>query len=258
MRTNKTKQKLDAGQVAVGTFSLSSSHHAVGALAAAGFDFVMLDMEHTELTHETLALLVRTADACDVTPLVRAQDGSRAAILKTLEAGAQGVMVPMVNTPEQAREIVNWAKYQPVGKRGLFWSSYNSQYAKMPFLDHLKSCNDNTLVIVQIETAQALENVEAIAATPGVDVLLIGPADLSGELGVPGEFTHPQVQAAVERILSACKHAGKPSATASRNQAYLKHCLAHGCRMVVWDQDMLMLRRAAEQEIQMVKGLLPA
>ena len=256
MRTNQTKQKLQNGEIAVGIFTLSADPHVTGVIAATGFDFVIYDLEHTSLTFERLEWLVRTADACGITPMVRVASGEKRDLLPALECGVQGVMVPVVETEAQAREAVRHARYFPEGQRGMYYLGYPSGYAGLSVRDHFASANRELLLIAQIETAQGVENAAAIAAVPGIDVVFVGPADLSQSLGIPGEWDDPRLLAAVERVLGAAAAAGKCAGVLPTNPTRAAEWAAAGARFQTWNQEMTIFKQALAQEAERIERTL--
>ena len=173
----------------------------------AGCDFVLFDMEHSGFGFETVKTGLRYFEAAGVPVIVRAPSKDYAHIARACDAGAEGVMIPMVNTPEEARAIVSHMKYFPQGQRGVALGIAHDNYSatKAPVADRLQAANDRTTFFCQIETAQGAQNVEAIAAVDGVDCIWVGQFDLSTSLGIPGQFDHPTYIAAMERIVAAAK-----------------------------------------------------
>ncbi len=209
---NILKEKLAQGKQPLGTFVGTASPAVVECLGCAGLDFVILDNEHSPVEAETTAAMVRAAELRNVTPLARVREISRPAILKLLDVGVQGLIIPDVRGTEDVRRVVDYAKYAPVGRRG-FCPSRKDGWGTDPqcgVLDTMAHFNQETLVIPQCETAEALSDIETIAAMDGVDGIFIGPFDLSISMGMPGDFENPQFRAALARILSACRAAGKP------------------------------------------------
>ena len=176
---NRFLEKYRAGGKSLGTFTHLLSAPAVEALARAGLDYVIIDIEHSPIGAEHAAELISTASGAGLAPFVRIDEISRSPVLKMLDAGAAGLIVPQLESVEQAEKLVSWA-------------------------------NENTLLIPQCETAGCLEHIEEIVAVEGVDGIFIGPFDLSIALGIPGRFDDARHIAAVERVRLACERAGKP------------------------------------------------
>lgn len=204
MRSNATKRKLMAGDAVIGVNVQIDHPWLVELIGAAGFDFVMLDGEHGA-AYNNLPTLIMAADAAGVTPIVRVPDHGRAHLLWALESGAAGVQVPMVDTPEQAQALVFETKYAPVGGRGFSNATRAAGYGVVPTIQHADESNRETLLIVQIETVQALERAAEIAAVPGVDMIFIGPADLAQSMGYAGQSKAPEVIAAMTACIAAVR-----------------------------------------------------
>lgn len=209
---NTLKEKLSQGKHPLGTFVDTGSPAVVECLGCAGLDFVILDNEHSPAEAETTAAMVRAAELRGMTPLARVREISRPAILKLLDVGVQGLIIPDVRSTDDIRRILLYAKYAPVGQRGFCPTRKDGWGADGlgTVLDTMAHFNAETLVIPQCETAEALTDIESIVAMEGVDGIFIGPFDLSISMGMPGDFDDPQFKAALERILTACHAAGKP------------------------------------------------
>ena len=185
-----------------GTWISSSSPVCADALKGLGFDWYMIDTEHAQVNPETLASIVALLGPDDPAPLVRVGDVDQYLIKQALDAGAQGILVPLVSTEVQARSAVAFAKYPPEGVRGIA-AAPASRYGK-ELGAYLRRANAETLVGVQIETREALENLEAIAAVDGIDLLFVGPQDLTLNLGLVDERRHPKVREAMRQVVQAC------------------------------------------------------
>lgn len=211
---NRVLEKFHAGDKSLGTFTHMLSAPAIEALAYTGLDYVIIDMEHSPIGAEHAAELVGVASGTGLAPFVRVDELSRSPILKMLDVGAAGLIVPQLETVEQARQLVGWAKFAPVGNRGYCPSrdggwGLDENYAG-GMSGYMDWANRNTMLIPQCETAGCLEHIEEIVAIEGVDGIFIGPFDLSIALGIPGRFDDPRHIAAVERVRLACERANKP------------------------------------------------
>ncbi len=210
---NILKEKLAAGARPVGTFFELGSESVVEALGKTGLDFLIVDNEHGPFEAERTADFVRAAELAGIAPLARVREISRPAVLKLLDVGVQGIIVPDVHTPDQVRALVDYAKFSPVGRRGFCPTRKDGWGFDYPATEDLRTnmayCNAETLLIPQCETVGCLENIEAVAATEGVDGIFIGPFDLSISMGIPGQFEHPDFLRALGRIRDACRAAGK-------------------------------------------------
>ncbi|TMI81435.1 MAG: hypothetical protein E6H04_06640 [Bacillati bacterium ANGP1] len=210
MLANPIRDKVHKGESVFGTLLPVPSPEVVEILGLAGYDFLMLDMEHGPITVDVLGGLVRACRAVGLVPMTRVPEDHPKTILGALDVGCVGVMVPQVETPQQAQAAVAATRYAPAGTRSLAGATAAASWGKAPLSDHIAASNAAVMSVLQIETRRGLEAVEAIARIPGVDVLFIGPSDLSQSLGHPGAPAHPDVQAAIRRIIGAGRAAGVP------------------------------------------------
>jgi len=197
------------------------------------FDALWLDAEHAGLTYQEIEIATMAARSYGMDHFVRLPATDYASIMRVLEAGAGGVMVSMVRSPEEAEQAVRWSKFHPRGERGMNGGNRDGRYGLMPYAEYVAKANAETFVGIQIETAGAMEAVAEIAATPDVDLLFVGPADISQVLGIPGDFENPRCLDAIQRIAEACKSAGKPWGIVPRGPEYADRMRAWGCQMFV-------------------------
>jgi 2-dehydro-3-deoxyglucarate aldolase/4-hydroxy-2-oxoheptanedioate aldolase len=234
MRENPVKRRLAAGEVVLGTMVTELMSPALFRLAAlAGAEFVFLDQEHPAWSLETIRAVIAAGHGTDVVSIVRVPDAGYDHVAGTLDAGAQGVMIPNCEGEAEARAVVEWAKYPPLGKRGVGILRYDLEPEGVG--PTLAKANAEQMVIAQIESTSGLAEVERIAAVDGIDVLWIGHYDLTTSLGIPGDFENPIFARAVARIVAACDGAGKPAgimvATVEDGRAWLDRgfrCIAYG------------------------------
>ncbi len=246
MRENAVKQRLAAGGRAFGSMVFEFFTPGMPRLLAnAGAEFALYCMEHTGVSYETLKPQFALCRALGVVPLVRVPGTEYDLIARALDCGALGVMVPLVDTAEQAEFIVSCTRYPPAGgRRGAAFGFAHDDYEGGDVVEKMKRIHERTLVIAMIETKAGLENVDAIAAVPGVDVLWLGHFDLSNFLGIPGEFSHPVFQDAIRRIVGAAKKHGKAAGYMAASAALGGEYLAHGFRMLATGTDQGMLQEA--------------
>jgi 2-dehydro-3-deoxyglucarate aldolase/4-hydroxy-2-oxoheptanedioate aldolase len=206
MKENRVKRILSEGGLALGTHVGGiADPQIVEIIGLAGFDAAFIDMEHTSFDLRDIQLMVMAAERVGVTPIVRTPGFDPAFILRLLDMGVQGVQVPHVSTPDTAREAVNAVRYPPQGERGMAASSRAADYGKTRLLDHMAASNKEITLACMIEDMEAVENIEAIAAVEGVDLLAVGPSDLSRSLGVSGHPDHPRLVAAIDRVREAVR-----------------------------------------------------
>ena len=219
-----------------GTWISSPSLVHLDALRGLGFDWVMIDTEHAQVNPETLAAMVALAGQEGPAPLVRVGDVDQYLIKQALDSGAQGILVPLVGSAAQARTSVAYAKYPPEGVRGIA-ATAASRYG-MDLSGYLRRANADTLVGVQIETRDGLANVESIAALEGVDLLFVGPQDLTLNLGLMDERTHPKVREAMRQVVEACRRHHKIAGTLVVNREEKQAALDLGFRFIALASDV--------------------
>lgn len=256
MRANATKRKLIDGQVAAGLINLSADPHITGTIAAAGYDYVMYDLEHSSLTLQGLEAAVRAADAAGITPLARVAGPAKRDILAVLEAGVRGIMVPAVESAAEAEAVVQAARYHPEGARGVYYLGYGSDYGAKPAAEYFADANRELLIIAQVETAEGVRHAGEIAAVPGIDATLVGPGDLSQALGVPWQFDHPTVIAAIEETFRATQAAGKIAGIMPPHIHQAERWVETGANLIIWAQDMQVFRRALLQDVDLLRERL--
>lgn len=207
LRKNSTKEKLGLGNVIIGVRMDYPSPDIIEILGDVGFDFVYYDCEHGPMNEEACQTMIRTAELVGLTPMVRVPTNEPWHILRALDSGAMGIIIPHCNTKEDAFKAVKASKYPPEGERGIAGRSI--RISGMRPAQYIVEANKETMVIAMIEEAQALENLSEILSVDGLDVVWIGRGDLSLSLGVPGQFNDPRVQAAVHRVIAEARAAGK-------------------------------------------------
>jgi len=197
-----------------------------------GFHAVWFDEEHIGLTVREIEVGVLAARAMGLDSFVRVAPTSYAIVTRCLEAGSSGVMAAQIFTAAEAEEFVSWSKFAPRGGRGLNSGGRDANYGGIPLAEFCRKANEETFVAIQIETAQSVEECDAIAAIDGVDMLFVGPADLSQGLGVIGEFMHEKCLAAIDRVAAACKKHKKHWGAVSANAEHADMLAAKGCTMI--------------------------
>jgi 2-dehydro-3-deoxyglucarate aldolase/4-hydroxy-2-oxoheptanedioate aldolase len=255
MRENPVKQRLAAGGHAFGTMVFEFFTPGISAImAAAGAEFAIFDTEHGGVGIETIKQQMAYARGTACIPMVRVPGTEYHAIAAALDAGALGIMAPMVESAGQAAELVACTRYPPAGRRGAAFQIAHDDYAAGPVAGKLAAANDRTLVIAMIETAAGVAEVEAIAATPGVDVLWLGHFDLTNSMGIPGQFEHPEFLAAVHRIRDAALRHGKAAGMMAGDDAWGQRFLALGFRMIACGLDHLVFQAALSRGLQALRG----
>jgi len=214
-RPNRLKARVLAGEKCFGTWLQSAAPTFAEMAAIAGFDFVIMDEEHGAGELQHAVDMMRAAACTETTLVIRVPSTEPTYLRRLVDAGCEALLVPMVESAEQARAIVDAVRYPPRGKRGNAWDAARaSSFGLAP--DYYERADDNLMIIVQIETTAGVDNARAIAEVDGVDVVFIGPTDLSGSLGLPNQTGAAEVTAAIGRAMDAAHAAGKPLATVPR------------------------------------------
>ena len=247
-RPDEIKKKLAAGEPVLGSMVFEFFTPGIARICAnAGAEFVMYCMEHTGAGYETLKPQFALCRAIGITPLVRVPATEYHFVARALDCGALGVMVPLVDTAEQAERIVSLTRYPPKGRRGAAFGFAHDDYQGGDVVDKMRAIHERTLVICMIETRSGLDNVEAIAAVDGVDVLWLGHFDLTNFLGIPAQFSHPQYREAVKRIAAAAAKHGKSAGYMAASAELGREYLAAGYRMIATGTDQGLLQAALAQ-----------
>ncbi len=254
MKPNRLQQVLTEGRMPVGHMIWEFNSRGIARiLEASGVDFAVYDMEHSGHDLSTIADLLAWTHGTTFAPFVRIPEGKYHFIARCLDAGALGVMVANVKTAEQAAYIVDSAKYPPFGHRGLGLSHAHNDYIVPNTVDYLEYANRNTTVICQIESPEGLANAEAIAATPGVDILWIGHFDLTATMGIPAQFDHPDFQAALRTVVAAAKKHGKHSCIQPGSPQQLENWRQAGFDILSYGADTGIYKAALTEAIARVR-----
>ena len=231
-------------------------HPAVAEiLAHAGFDWLVADLEHSTLSIADAGELIRTIDLCGVAPLVRLTENDPSQIKRVMDAGAHGIIAPMINSPAEAERAVKATRYPPQGRRGVGLG--RAQGYGVGFRDYVTWQKSEAVVAVQIEHRDAVDNIDAILAVDGVDAFLIGPYDLSCSLGLPGALDHPLVLQAIEHVREAGRRSGKPGGIhiVEPDPDQLVKAVGAGFRFIAYGVDFRMLDVAARTGVGRFRGV---
>lgn len=240
--------RLRAGETLLGAIIALPCAEVAELFSRAGFDWLFIDTEHAPLDVLAAQGLLQAA-RCPC--LVRVPVGEEAVIKKALDIGAAGVVVPQVNTAQDAERIVRYCKYPPRGSRGV--GIVRAQGYGLDFQDYVAGANDHVLVMLQIEHIDAVRNIESIVRVPGVDALMIGPYDLSGSMGKLGQVNDPEVEQAIETVRRACAAAGMKLAIFTATAEGMKPYLAKGYTLPIAGMDLMLLSAAARGVVQALK-----
>lgn len=260
MKKNLVKAKLRVGEPVFGAHCFLSDPAVVEIIGQTGFDFVIVDTEHTSKDPSRIEDLVRAAEVTGMTALIRTDEPNEKTILRLLETGAQGIVVPFMRDEATARASNDAVRYPPVGNRGTCTATRAARYGSLvsEFAEHVRSCNEELLLVGLIEDRDGVENIDGILDA-GVDVAWLGRADLSASLGVPGQVEHPIVLRAVDRVIDATKrHADRWSGMVAYNPEEATKWLARGCRFMVYTSDTRVLYRSYDAAIRGLRAAVVA
>ena len=246
MRRSRIRQKLSQDKPALIT-TLHFTDPAVYEMTSMmGFDGIWLDLEHHGTSVETAASLMRASRVGHSDIVVRPAKGEFQRMQRMLEVGASALMYPQCDSAEEAADLVHWTKFPPVGRRGCDAANADSQYMAEPLEEYIKAANEQTLLIVQIENPDALNQVEAIARVPGVDILFLGPGDLSIRLGIPGDMQNPQILEAKQRVAAAAREANIHWGLPVGSSSDAAEAIEMGARFICHNADIIILKQGLE------------
>lgn len=233
-------------QPSIGTSLHLASSDVFEMVSLMGIDAIWIDLEHHSFTLEKVAELIRATRVGNADVIARPAKGEFSQISRLLEIGAQGIMYPRCESVEEAQEVVDWAKFAPLGRRGFDGSGADVPYLLTPMQDYIRQANERTFVIIQLETPQAVEHASAICSLPGVDMLMLGPADFSILAGVPGNFSHPTVLQALDAVASAAQANGKAWAATCSSVTQAREFAERGAKLLFLGNDMVFVKLAYE------------
>ena len=241
------KEKLQAGETVIGPFVIVPSMTMIDTLGYSGMDFCIIDTEHGPISMETAADMVIAADGTDIAPIIRVGDNDERLILRALDIGSAGVQVPQINDPDDAKKLVNSAKYSPIGERGLSIFTRAGDYFKDGAPGHTDRQNDETVVIGHIEGKRGLDNLDEIMEVDGIDVYFLGPYDISQSLGIPGDVRNPIVEEALVEACGKAKAAGKSVGSYARDIDMGRWLLSNGVQYLAYNVDATVYMEACER-----------
>ena len=246
---NKLREIVNKNEKVLGTFVELGGANVAEALGQTGLDFIIVDNEHGPFDVESSLECIRAAEGAGMVPLCRVREISRPAILKLLDQGAAGLIIPYIETIEQVQKIIEFGKYAPVGKRGYS----GSRKDRWPLDQQMKYWNEETLLIPQCETVACLEQIEEITTLEGIDGIFVGPFDLSISMGIPGDFQNPRMIQAFERIIKACEETGKVSIIFTDREDWVQHYYDMGFDMVTYGMDASVMIKGFQNLISNLK-----
>lgn len=244
MRKSKVLGKLRAGQhVVTAGMNRVAEPWLAEVLGRIGYDVIWFDMEHRAFTYDKLDPVSHACRASNIDLMVRVLKTGYTSPMRALEFGADGIMVPHVQSVEEARQWVDWVRFPPLGRRGFDGAGIDAHYGFADAREYLKTADENVFLVLQIEDKEAVDCVEEIAAVPGVDLLFVGPADLTISLGIPFEFDHPLLRQAIERVARATEKAGNWWGIPTGSLEQARTALHRGARLITAGNDHQMLTR---------------
>lgn len=250
------KKKLKNNKLTIGSWIMINSPISVEVMALAGFEWLVIDIEHTSIDLQMTENLIRTIQSNNMLALVRVSKNEEVIIKKVLDFGADGIVVPMICSKEDAIRAVEYAKYPPHGKRGI--GLYRASGYGKKFKEYKKWVNEQLVIIAQIEHIDAVANIEEIIQVEGIDGTLIGPYDLSGSMGYPGNLEKKEIKQAVQKIINKCKKYNIPSGfhVTDTKPNKLRSMINQGCTFLVYGVDYFFLRDAALDGMKKIKDMI--
>ncbi len=257
LKHNRTKERLLDGQVCFGTMLRSlNSLDAIPMAAAAGWDYVVLDSEHCGFGPERISdLCLISKYETDLTTLVRVPDKLYHHIARTLDLGAEGLVLPRVDTREEVEQIMKAAKYHPLGQRGASISQIASRYRPVAAREYLDWANRETLLVIQIESEEAVENVDGLVSVEGVDAVMIGPFDLSQDMGIPGELDHPRLADAYRKVIEGCRRHRVAPGVHLQTVSSAREWMQEGMRLITFQYDSLIFKQRSQELLERLRRL---
>ena len=255
---NAAKARLRKNELAIGIgVRLVRNVDIIKVMKAAGFDWLFLDLEHGAMSIETACEIAVASQDSGIAPIVRVPYGELTMATRVLDGGALGIVIPHVDTPEEAQQIAQALRYPPQGHRSVAGGLPHFGYARVGLADTCAAINAATLIIVMLETPTAIANAAAIAAVPGIDSLLIGTNDLAMELGIPGGFADNRIAAAYQSVCDACRAHGKFAGVGGiADETLLRRYIEMGVRLVLPGSDLSLMMRAATETAAAMRAYL--
>jgi 2-keto-3-deoxy-L-rhamnonate aldolase RhmA len=253
---NPARERLERGELSIGLgIRLARTVEIAKILKTSGYDWIFLDLEHGTMSLDTAAQISVAALDAGISPIVRVPAMQHSMATRALDGGALGIVMPHVDTAEEAQAIVDHLKYPPLGHRSVAGPQAQFDFRAMKVAEVTEAVNAANLTIVMVETPKGIANADSIAAVPGIDVVLIGTNDLAAEMGIPGDFANPRIAAAYETVIAACrKHKKWPGMGGVYSEDLLKRYVGMGMRIMLAGGDVGMLMQAATARTSFLRG----
>ena len=253
MKKNNLKKALQDGKVALGPFLKFTDPAVVEIMGFAGFDFVIIDGEHGPISIESAQNIIRTAETANITSVIRVSNNEESLILRALDIGAQGIEIPQINSESDAIRAVKSVKYSPQGERGICRYVRAANYSSMDKFKYFKYANEETMIIAHIEGVDGINNLDEILSVPGIDVIFIGPYDLSQSLGIPGEVNNPLVTEKMKEVVSKCKQNKVAVGTFADDVETAKFWVSLGVQYMSFSVDVGILYEVSKKFVEELK-----
>ncbi|MGQ0523313.1 MAG: HpcH/HpaI aldolase family protein [Betaproteobacteria bacterium] len=254
---NHAKKRLEQGELALGIGLRQARTVDIAAIArACGFDWLFIDMEHNSMDIDMAAQIAMAGLGVGVTPIVRVPGHEHYHATRLLDAGAQGIVVPHIDTVAEAERVVSSCRYPPLGHRSIAGAQPQLSFASLPTGEAMRAVNAEILLVVMLETPAAIAHAEAIAAVPGIDVLLVGFNDLCAEMGIPGQFSSEKAESAFATVVAACRRFGKhPGMGGVYEPKLMEKFIAMGARFVLSGSDVSFIMAGARDRTSFLRTL---
>jgi 2-dehydro-3-deoxyglucarate aldolase/4-hydroxy-2-oxoheptanedioate aldolase len=259
MQTNTTRERLSRGETVFGCgLQTYRSAEIPRTFAVAGFDYVFIDLEHSSFDLQTAHDMIKSSLDAGITPIVRVGELAYSLVARLLDSGAQGIILPRVEDPAILREALSWMRFPPAGKRGYGINPTMIRYEARGFPEIIEHQNLNTLAVVQFETRTAMERAEELLSIPGMNIAMVGPADLSISLGVPGQFDHPEMIATIDALIEKCNRHGVVPGIQTRSLAMSKFWAERGMRFIGTAAEHALLLEKAKETVGALRTAVAA
>lgn len=256
LKVSQVKKKLKAGEACFGTMlRILSKPHSVSLCASQGWDYIIFDTEHNDYDLETLGNACLVAKYEDIDIYVRPADKLYHQMAQMLDVGVEGLVLPQVKTLKEAEHIIRSTKYAPIGQRGVSVSNTVTLFRDYDLIEYTKWANDQLMTIIQIESEEGVENIEEIVSVPGVDAVMIGPSDLSQDMGIPGQIEHPKVVDALHKVIDSCSKHGVASGIHLQDMEQVEKWINEGMRLITFSYDIQLFKDASYSALKKLRSL---
>lgn len=251
------KEKLISKQYIVGTMlSEITTPNIVRILASVGFEYIIIDCEHGYFDYSQVANIIGMCNGIGLPVIIRIPTITRECITKYMDMGANGILVPMTNTSEDVKNVVKWAKYYPLGRRGVSTTRAHTNYNLRSLSDYIENANKNNIILVQIETKEGVSNINEIVKVDGIDGIIVGPNDMAADYGTPGNFNTPEMESSINIVIQAAEKANKVSGIITSNTSFIEACRKKGMTIFSCNSEVGMIIKAGKDIINDLEKML--